>query len=170
MEELLACGHSVAELNNRHRCRACHREAVRRHRAEGPKPARTFCVRGHDLTLPDAVKLWGGRRYCYECKKASHQRVYARQRARREGVGHMLLTQPIKDLLAREDPAHLEEVFARRYGTTREEFEERVAWLTRKYAPLEVVDEFCCALNLPTAYVYGDAYLSLPARPEEGDG
>lgn len=81
----------------------------------------------------------------------------------------MLPTQPIKDLILREEPPDLAGTFLRRWGVTAEQFQERVVWLTRKYAPLEVVDEFCCALNLPTAYVYGDAYLRLPMTDKEDE-
>lgn len=113
------------------------------------------------------MKIWGGRRYCFECKRASHRRVYARARARKSGVKHMLPTQPIRELIEREAPPDLPGTFAQRWGVDAEQFRARVTWLTLKYAPLEVIDEFCCALNLPTAYVYGEAYLRLPATEED---
>lgn len=165
----LVCGHDPGERNAAGRCRACHRERVRRSRAEGPRPPRTHCIRGHDLTAPGAIKTWGGRRYCFACKQLSHQRGYQRARARKVGVDHMLPTAPVRELIAREQPIELAALFRERFGIGAADYAKRAVWLTRKYAPLEVVDEFCCALNRATAYVYGDTYLRLPSA-EEANG
>jgi hypothetical protein len=86
------------------RCRLCRQETVRRHeakrsaeRAAQPKPPRTTCRKGHDLTGPDAYVSAGGHRTCRECSRLRRE-----ERAARIAAGGPAVLDPRKGSAQRE--------------------------------------------------------------------